>query len=89
VAAVPSGPSWTPPLTSELKKSQGISKNTGFSAVGIATGYGLDDRVVEVRLPVGAKILFLQVVQTGFGINPTSYPKGNGGSFPGGKAVRA
>jgi hypothetical protein len=27
------------------------------SSVGIATGYGLDDRVVGVRVPVGSRIL--------------------------------
>jgi hypothetical protein len=28
------------------------------SVVGIATGYGLDDRGVGVRIPVGSRILF-------------------------------
>jgi hypothetical protein len=48
-----------------------------FSVVGIATGYGLDDRGVGVR------------VQTGSEVHPASYPMGTGGSFPGGKAARA
>jgi hypothetical protein len=57
-------------------------------AVGIATGYGLDDRGVQVRVPVGAKN-FLYVVQASSGVHLTSYTKGNGGSFPEGKAVGA
>jgi hypothetical protein len=44
------------------------------SVVGIATGYGLDDRGVGVRVPVGSRISFLRVVQTGSGAHPTSYP---------------
>jgi hypothetical protein len=54
------------------------------SAVGIATCYGLDDRGVGVRVPVGAKIFsLLQVVQTGSGVHPTSYPMGTGGKAAG------
>jgi hypothetical protein len=52
------------------------------SVVGIATGYGLDDRGVGVRVPVGSIISLLQVVQTGFGANPASYPMGTGGLIP-------
>jgi hypothetical protein len=57
------------------------------SVVGIATGYGLDDRGVGVRVPVGSRIFFLYVVQTGSGVHPTSYPMGTGGSFPWDKAA--
>jgi hypothetical protein len=53
-------------------------------AVGIATGYGLDDRGVGVRVPVGSRIFFLHVVQTGSGAHPTSYSMD---SFPGGKTA--
>jgi hypothetical protein len=59
------------------------------SVVGIATGYGLDDQGVGVRVPVGQEFSILHVVQTGFGVHPTSYPMGTGGSFPGGKAAGA
>jgi hypothetical protein len=62
-------------------------KRSRDSVVGIATGYGLDDRGVGIRVPVGARI-FLHVVQTGSGVYPTSYPMGTGGSFPGVKAAR-
>jgi hypothetical protein len=46
------------------------------SSVGIATGYGLGDKWVGVRTPVG------DVVQTGSRVHPT-YLMGTGGSFPG------
>jgi hypothetical protein len=48
---------------------------------GIATGYGLNDRGVGIRVPVGCSLL--HVVQTGSRAHPNSYPKGTGGSFPG------
>jgi hypothetical protein len=35
--------------------------------------YGLDDREVGVRVPVGTKILFFHVVQTGSEAHPASY----------------
>jgi hypothetical protein len=53
------------------------------SAVGIATGYGLDGRGVGVRVPVGSIIFFFHVVQTGSGTHPASYPMGTGVIFPG------
>jgi hypothetical protein len=54
------------------------------SAVGIATGYRLDDRGVGVRVLAGWRFSLLHVVQTGSGVHPTSYPMGiGGGSFPG------
>jgi hypothetical protein len=45
------------------------------NAVGIATGYGLDDQGSEFESWWG------QVVQTGSGVHPTFYPTGTGGSF--------
>jgi hypothetical protein len=58
------------------------------SAVSIATGYGLNDRGVGVRVPLGARIfLFFRVIQIGSWAHPASYPTGTGGSFPGGKAA--
>jgi hypothetical protein len=59
------------------------------SVVGIATGYGLDDRGVGVRVPVGSKFSLLHVVQTGSGDHPSSYPMRTGGSFPGVTAAGA
>jgi hypothetical protein len=57
------------------------------SIVGIATGYGLEDRGIGVRVPVGSKFSLLRVVQTDFEAHPASYPIGTGGSFPWGKAA--
>jgi hypothetical protein len=59
-----------------------IGTNRG-SVVGIATGYGLDDRRVGVRVPVQSRILTSPYRQTGIGIHPTPYITGTGGSFPG------
>jgi hypothetical protein len=59
------------------------------NVVGKATGYGLDDRGVEVRVPLGSKFSLLHVVQTGTGAYPASYPMGTGGSFPRSKAAGA
>jgi hypothetical protein len=53
------------------------------SSVGIATGYGLDDRGVGVLVPVGQELSLLHVVQTGSGVHPTSYPMGTGGKAAG------
>jgi hypothetical protein len=55
------------------------------SSVGIATGYGLDDRGSRFRFPAGAGNFSLHWrVQTGSGAHPTSYPMGTGGCLPGG-----
>jgi hypothetical protein len=56
------------------------------TAVGIATAYGMDDRGVGVRVPVGSEISLLHTVQTGSGAH-LAYLKGTGGSFPGSKAT--
>jgi hypothetical protein len=60
------------------------------SSVGIATDYGLDDRMITVLFSVGAGNFSLRHrVQTNSGSHPASYPKGIGGSFRGGKAAGA
>jgi hypothetical protein len=49
--------------------------------------YGLDDRVIEIRSPAGAKdFSSILCVQTGSGAHSASCPMGPGGPFPGGKA---
>jgi hypothetical protein len=54
------------------------------SSVGIALGYGLDDRDSRVRFPVGAGNSSLHHrVQNGSGAHPPSYQMGNMDSFPG------
>jgi hypothetical protein len=49
------------------------------SEVGIATGYGLDERGVGVRVPGGSRISSDHIVQTGSGVHPSSYPMGKVG----------
>jgi hypothetical protein len=51
------------------------------------SGYGLDERAIEVRSPAGAKDFSSSpCIQTGSGAHPASCPMGTGGPFPGGKA---
>jgi hypothetical protein len=60
------------------------------SSVGIALGYGLDDRGSRVRVPAGAGNFSLHYrVQNGSGAHPASYPMGTRVSFPGGKVAGA
>jgi hypothetical protein len=57
------------------------------SSVSIVSGYGLDDRVIDVRSLAGAEDFSSSLcVQTGSGAHPASYTMGTGGPFPGGKA---
>jgi hypothetical protein len=58
------------------------------SSVGIALGYGLEDRGSRVRFPAGAGHFSLHHrVQNGSGAHPVSYLIGTRGSFPRGKAA--
>jgi hypothetical protein len=60
------------------------------NSVGIALGYGLDDRGCRVRFPAGAGNFFLHHrVQNASGAHPASYRMGNRVSFPGDKAAGA
>jgi hypothetical protein len=57
------------------------------SSVGIALGYGLDDRVSRVRFSAGAGNFFLRHrVQNSSGAHPASYPMGTRVPFSGGEA---
>jgi hypothetical protein len=61
-----------------------ILKESRDSSVGIATGYGLDDRGVGVPSPGGGKNFHFSMSFRPFsGAHPASYPMGTGGSFPG------
>jgi hypothetical protein len=60
-----------------------------YSTVGTATGYGLDDRRIGVRILVGSKLSLPTSSTLALGSTPTSYPMGTGGSFPGVKAAGA
>jgi hypothetical protein len=58
------------------------------SSVGIALGYGLDDRGSRVRFPAGTGNFSLHHrVQNGSGAHPASCPMGTRGSFPGSEAA--
>jgi hypothetical protein len=58
------------------------------SSVGIALGYGLDDRGSRVRFPaVAGNFSLHHRVHNGSGDHPASYPMGTRGSFAGGKAA--
>jgi hypothetical protein len=58
-------------------------KGSRGSVAGVATRYGLDDRGIGVRVPVGLRIFLLHVVQTGSGVHLTSYPMCTGALSPG------
>jgi hypothetical protein len=60
------------------------------SSVGMALGYGLDDRGSRVRFPAGAGNFSLHHrVQNGSEPHLASYPMGTRYSFPGGKTAGA
>jgi hypothetical protein len=59
-------------------------------SVGIALGYGLDDRGSRVRFPaVAGNFSLHHSVQNGSGAHPASYRMGTRGSFPEGKEAGA
>jgi hypothetical protein len=51
-------------------------------AVGIATGYGLEDPGIGIRVQVGKEFSHLQIIQTGHEAPPASYPIGTMASSP-------
>jgi hypothetical protein len=53
------------------------------SSVGIATSYELDDRGVEVRVPVASRNFSFPSRPDRLWGPPTSYPMGTGSLFPG------
>jgi hypothetical protein len=58
-------------------------------AVGVASGYGLDDRCVGVRFPVGSRIFSSPRRRDGSGTHSASYLMVTGSTYPGGKAAGA
>jgi hypothetical protein len=78
------------PVTAREYYSKSVpSLRSRENIVGIATGYGLDDRGVGVRVPVWSIIISSPRRPDRFRGPPTSYPMGTGGSFPGGKSAGA
>jgi hypothetical protein len=59
------------------------------SAVGVATGYGLDDLGFGVQDPVGSRVFSCASRTDRLWGPPTSYSMGTWGSFSGGKAAGA
>jgi hypothetical protein len=74
-----------------VSRHQNVGKNHNLltessdSSVGIALGYGLDERSSRVRFPAEAGNFSHHRIQNGSGAHPASYPMGTRGSFPGGK----
>jgi hypothetical protein len=70
-------------VTTQFKR---VKQNSG-SSVSIMSGYGLDDRLIEVRSSAEATDYYSSLcVQIGSGAHPASYTMGTGGPFPGSKA---
>jgi hypothetical protein len=64
-----------------------INTKSWGSSVSIVSGYGLDDRTIEVRSPAEARDFSSNLcVQTSSGAHSDSCTTGNGGSFLGDKA---
>jgi hypothetical protein len=64
-----------------------ISEGSGDSVVGIETGYGLDDRGVGVRVPVGSGIFSSPRLPDRLWAPPSLLSNGYCGLFSGGKAA--
>jgi hypothetical protein len=63
-----------------------ITRREPGSSVSIVSGYGLDDREIEVRSSAGAEDSSSNLcVQTGSGAHPATCPMGTGVPFPGSK----
>jgi hypothetical protein len=72
----------------QLRTGTTLTFESRESSVGIALGYGLDDRVSRARFPAGTGNFSLHhPIQNGPGAHPASYPMGTRGSFPGGTAA--
>jgi hypothetical protein len=77
-------------LKSAFTSTNIITSVSRDSSVGIALGYGLDDRVLGFDSRQGLGIfLFITTSRTALGPTPTSYPMGTRGSFLEGKAAGA
>jgi hypothetical protein len=66
-----------------------IERGSQDSIVGIATGYGMDDRRVGVRVSVGSIIFSSPRRPNRLWVRTTFYPMGTEGSYPEVKASGA
>jgi hypothetical protein len=79
---------WSENLKGRDTTPQSFCTHNNSSSVGIALGYGLNDRGFRVPFPAGAGNFSLHHrVQNGSGAHPASCPMGTRGSFPEGKAA--
>jgi hypothetical protein len=68
-------------------RSSYTSSRSRVSSGGIVSGYGLEDRAIDIRSPAEAKDFSSSLsVQTGSEAHPASCTMGTGVHFPGGKA---
>jgi hypothetical protein len=81
---------WANPVLLPLfNRCSEVSRSRG-SSVSIVSGYGLDDRAIEVRSPAEARDFYSNLtVQTGSGAHPASFTMGNGVLSPGVKSGRS
>jgi hypothetical protein len=75
--------------TEHLWRSRCPEDSRDTSAVSIATGYGLDDQQVRVRVPVGSRIFSSTHRPDRLWCLPSLLSNGYRGSFPRGKVARA
>jgi hypothetical protein len=70
-----------------VRLAYGGLRGSRGGSVGIVSGYGLDNRAIDVRSPTWTRDFSCNLcVQTGSGAHPASYTVSTGGLFPGGKA---
>jgi hypothetical protein len=75
--------------TTAVKTKTKMRAPDGMGLVGIATGYGLDDQGVGVRVPVVSRIFTSPYRPDRLWGSPNLLYNGYRGLFPGGKAVGA
>jgi hypothetical protein len=75
-------------LFGNLLKLVAFYQKTRDSGVGLATGYGMANLWVRIRVPI-YEFSVLCVVQAGYEAHSDSYAMGSGGCFLGGKEAGA
>jgi hypothetical protein len=85
VAAVPSGPNWTPPPTIPSKKAENINNDRGSrdNSADIAARLRTGRPTIRGSIPGRGKRFLLHYVQTCSGTHPASYTMGTDSHFLG------